>query len=291
MKKIYYLMERGNTYLYHFIIFNLGGLANIILNIESSLTDKSELSYPWPAPPCFSDKSKLISKELDEKIKDIYPIPIYMKCKCKFQQEAFEIISDKFTLITDISHEKDYCIKQIYGVRCTEASNYIGDNLEVYVPFLRNLFLSRIHNRIFDKKMIYIMRGGKIRCVLNEEELITNVLKKYNIQNIRLEDYSFEDKIRLFNSASLVISPLSSALTFSIFANEKTRILELRNKGRITPLETGGFGFKEPTHHYSSITDILNLSYHRYSNFVEDPNGNFKINTEDFDKYLEQILQ
>lgn len=281
-KKIYYLIDRYGQYLYHFVIFNIGALIYILNNMNCHNMGDSKAGE-------FKDKTKLITNEEDKVLEDIYPIPIYMDCKRKFQIEAFDIIKDKFTLITDISKEQNYCIKQIYGVPCTSASGFVGDDLDFFAPEIRKLFLDRIPNQIFDKnKRIFITRTGsnkfawgKIkRCVLNEEKLIKDVLEKHNIQYIRFEDYNFEEKIRLFNSSSLILSTLGSALVFSIFANNKTKIVEMVKNGPKN----------EFTHHYSNLTSKLNLPYYRYSNIVEDNNGNFNVNTQDLNNYLEQIV-
>ena len=255
-KVIYKLEERGGQHLYHFIIYNIGGLIYIL----------NEQTNP-----------------------NICNIPVYMQRTTKFQIEAFDILKDKFTLITDISKEKDYIIKQIFGVPCTAASGHVGDNLEIFAPAIRKLFLDRIPDRIFDKnKRIFITRtksetfhyGQLRRCVMNEEQLKKDVLEKHNIQYIRLEEYSFEEKIRLFNSSSLILSSLGGALACIVFANKKTKIVEMLNNGPID----------EVTHHYSNLTSKLNLPYYRYSNIVEDNWGNFNVNTQDLNNYLEQIV-
>lgn len=118
------------------------------------------------------------------------------------------------------------------------------------------------------------------RYILNENEFFES-LKKFNFELIQLEDYSTQDKIKIFMESELIISSHSGSLTFSLFADKKTNIIEILNKGTL-----GGF----PHDHYSNICKILNLNYNRYSNINEDCNGNFNINVDDFEIFLSRFI-
>jgi hypothetical protein len=84
------------------------------------------------------------------------------------------------------------------------------------------------------------------------------------------------DKIKLFMESEMIISSHSSALTLTLFCNKLTKIIEIVNQG------TRGFD----NSHYIGISKVLDLHYRRYSNIQEDPNGNFKLNVNEFEKYL-----
>jgi len=255
---IFYLEERGGMYLYHFFVLNLGGLYYIInqnYNVRGPTTSIT------------------------------YPIKIYMKDVLPFQREAFEIIKDKFELVDDDELQKitDYEIVSIYGETCI---NGYSDNCNIF-PFLRQLFLERMNYNVIKGKRIFITRknsesqhyGVLKRMILNENELL-KVLDKYGFQYIQLENLNTYDKIKLFMESEMIVSSHSGSLTFSLFVNQKTKIIEILNKG------TSGFLHD----HYLNISNKLNLNFNRYNNIIEDSNGNFSLNLIDFEKYLQSLI-
>jgi hypothetical protein len=271
---IFYLEGRGGMYLYHFFVYNLGGLYYILNNI-----------YNKRGP---SNTSVLL--EDNSNITDIpknatFPIKIYMKNILQFQREAFKIIEDKFLLIEDLSVIPNYEIVSIYGETCIHD---ICDNPNIIFPFLRNLFLEKCNFKMIKGKRIFITRktselqhsGVLKRYILNENEVM-NTLNKYNFEFIQLEDYSTSDKIKLFMESEIIISSNSSAFTLCLFANIKTKIIEIMNKG------TSGFSH----HHYIQICNTLGLNYNRYSQIHEDRNGNFNLDVNNFESYLKNIIK
>jgi capsular polysaccharide biosynthesis protein len=76
--------------------------------------------------------------------------------------------------------------------------------------------------------------------------------------------------------ADIIISSHGSGLTFSLFCNNNTIIIEILNKG------TSGF----PCNHILNICNIIKIPYYRYTNIKEDRNGNFNLNFNEFDPFL-----
>ena len=270
---VFYLEGRGGMYLYHFLVYNLGGLWHILnKNYNIRVPNTSVL---------LDDKSKIVN----EPTREInFPIKIHMKDILPFQREAFEIIKDKFELVENLDTLSDYEIVSIYGATCITK---IVDNPNVIFPFLRDLFHEKCNYQLIKGKRIFITRknsesqhnGGLKRYILNEDEL-KNTLNKYNFEYIQLEDYNTNDKIKLFMESEVIVSTHSGSLTFSLFTNKNTKIIEILNKG------TQGFCHD----HYINICNVLGLNYNRYSNINEDTNGNFNINVIDFEKYFISLL-
>ena len=272
---IFYLEGRGGIYIYHFFLYNLSSLY-YILNGNYGLRGKSGTCV------LLDNKSKVVhnpSKDLS------FPIKIHMKNIIPFQREAFEIIKDKFELVEDLSSiNNDYEIVSVYGDTCEKS---IGDNRNVTIPFLRELFLERCQHGLIKGKRVYITRknsesqhyGVLKRCVTNENDFV-KMLEKYNIELIQLEDFSMSKKIELFMESELIISPHSGCLTLLMFSNINSKIIEILNKG------TTGF----PHNHYIDISSILGINYNRYSDINEDRNGNFTLNIREFEKYLLTLI-
>jgi hypothetical protein len=271
---IFYLEGRGGLYLYHFFIYNLGGLF-YILNKQYCIRGQTNSSI------VFNDKSKLVPYPSTE---IVFPIKIHMKDIIPFQREAFEILKDKFILIEDLSVYKDYEIISIYGE--VQVNSGTCDNRINIFPFLRNLFFENVNFDIIKGKRIYISRkysykqhnGILKRACMNEDTLIL-MLQKYNFEYIQLENYNMYEKIKLFMESEIIISPHSSALTLTLFSNKNTNIIELLNRGQ-------GVNHSQMI----EISQILGLKFNRYTNIYEDSNGNFTINVNEFEKYLINLL-
>lgn len=281
MERVYFMHNRGSQYLYHFIVFQLGGLYYILNNLKLQIGKDTLEKCEFKTLNNLTETQK---KNINYQIK---PIKILFSGNIlDFHKEAFEILNEDIQLITINDIKENYYFEESYGVTLT--NNLLGDELQQILPFLRNLFLSKLHFNFEKNKKIFITRkksenqhnGILKRYILNEEELMEKVLKKYNFEFIQLENYNFKEKIMLFNTSSIILSSHSGSLTFSIFANKNTKIIEILNKG------TSGFVHG----HYQNITNILGLNYFKYANIKEDSNGNFNININDFDNYLKNII-
>jgi hypothetical protein len=218
----YRVEERGHLYIYHWVTFMLGGLRHI-------KTD---------AKP----------------VKIFFEKPIQNQ---GYHQESLDLIKDEYVVEEPPAGS---VIINNFG----EPVNWDYVDPQTYV-FLRNLFLSKVELPAFDeKKYIYITRknsehrnpanaGVMKRQILNEDTFIPELVKM-GFQIIQLEDYSFVEKIKLFYSSKLIISPNSGGLTMSMFANEKTHIVELMadNKSRYK--------------WYKNMCVTFNIDYQRYGN-------------------------
>tara|TARA_B100001250_G_scaffold40953_1_gene32402 strand:- start:19 stop:1134 length:1116 start_codon:yes stop_codon:yes gene_type:complete len=118
-----------------------------------------------------------------------------------------------------------------------KSKNIIYDieNLPLWISkWLRFKFLKKKSNKNFPKK-IYIDRSDSesnlrnFRYIVNESEVV-NFLKKKGFKALRLTDLSFEEEIKLFNNAEVVVGLQGAGLTNLIWSGNKTKIIELRSK-------------------------------------------------------------
>lgn len=97
-KTIFYLEGRGGKHIYHFLIYNLGGLYyidNKIYNLRGPNNTNVLLNDYYVEKHLTTTSNNYIT----------YPIFIYMKDIEQFQKEAFDIIKDKFILIDNLPHD------------------------------------------------------------------------------------------------------------------------------------------------------------------------------------------
>ena len=116
-------------------------------------------------------------------------------------------------------------------------SNIVNDieNIPEWISiWLKNKFLNKKSKKIFPKR-IYIDRSDsnsnlkEFRSIINEKEII-EYLKKKNFELIQLSKLNLEDEIKIFNDAEIVVGLQGAGFTNLIWANSKTKIIELRSK-------------------------------------------------------------
>ena len=202
-----------------------------------------------------------------------------------FQRETFEILSD----IIEIVDKKDIRPDDI-------VINNFGELLfvdKLYIPtktylFLRTIFMKRVtFEGTYLNKKYYISRNKshtlegnadenfiKRRQIINENEL-SKALEKAEIVTIYLEDYSLKEKIKLFKEASLIISPNSGGLEFTLFSSPATKIIELNTK---KPHQTYT--------QYEAQCKVLKVPYSRYTCHNYDELDNMTIDIIDFLAFL-----
>ena len=152
-----------------------------------------------------------------------------------------DIIKSDFIFIPKEQIKTDDIVITSYGEPVIPVANEgCTIDSELYF-FLKNLFLKNIPNESeeFKNKKFYISRnkshllngnsGIKRRNVVNNEDL-KSILSQNGFECIDLEDFKTVDKIKIFNQADTILSPNSGALTFSLFANSKTKIVEMNTQ-------------------------------------------------------------
>lgn len=238
----YKIEEAGRDFIYHWFVYMIGALKQLDLSSKVNI--------------CF-DREDYIS----------------------YQKETFKILDD---IVNIVPNDGNFIF--LSSIRPIDATNNSGINhvdVSTY-SFLRELFLPRVSGFDTSKyKKIYIRRNRSHLCegnvrdnnikrrqIINEEELVSE-LKKVGFNCINFEDYSVEQKIQIFNSADVVLSPQSGGLVFSLFANEKTKIIEIY----------------PPNPHqycdqYIDICKNLNIEFYRYSNVKKnDHHDNMYVDT------------
>lgn len=200
----YKIEEAGKTFIYHWFVYMLGALKQIDLSSKIDV--------------CF-----------DREDYNAY------------QKESFELLSDILNVVPNdcqwdlVPSIKPRDIRNNSGQDHVDPSTYF---------FLRDLFLSRVDNKfdMTDYDKIYICRGRSHLCegnredsavpgvrrrqIMNEGEVVES-LEEMGVKCIFFEDYTVAEKIQIFNKASLIISPQSGGMVFSLFAGPQTDIVEI----------------------------------------------------------------
>ena len=279
MKVIFHIEHRGHQFIFHWFIYMLSGLRYLGTN-----------NSRWGQDSNPKDR-------FEQNIHSIIDIPkkpylLYISVLpdplISYQKETFEILKDEFTLIRkeDISPE-DIVINN-YGEHILNTDYHISPEGYTY---LRNLFLSKLNSTgEFKGKKFYLSRirshllegnaqDGNIkrRQILNEQEL-SKELSKEGIETIFLEDYPLDKKIQIFNEADIIISPNSGGLTFTLFSNPNTSIIEINTNNP-----------HQISRQYEDQCRFFNVKYKRYRCHNYDGHDNMTINVEDFMGVLKSL--
>jgi hypothetical protein len=297
MPVIYYLQNWDWVFIYHFLYYSLGGLRHLINNDRNN--EKLILYLPY-----LVENKNEIDKEMILKITnsthDIdYPINmtgVFPSSIVNLYHQMFSCLKEKISIL--------YTLQGV-DLSTINIISFPGEHCGCFVPnenpyFLRNLFLSSFPEfSIKSGKRIYITRknsefvsrhnGVKKRHVLNEDELMDK-LKHLDFQFIQLEDYSFEQKVEVFATSEIIISPNGGGLSFIVFANEKTKIIELfpkYNFGEYGQTYEANYNHRQFLH----VADILKLDYTRFHDMTfVDNELNIKVDIDSFIPFVERKI-
>jgi capsular polysaccharide biosynthesis protein len=276
MKVIFHIEHRGPQFIFHWFIYMLSGLRYLGTNNsrwgqDSNPKNRFEqnvgFNIPIPSKPYL-----------------LY-IPILPEPLISYQKETFEILKDEFKLISKEDINKEDIVINNYGEHILNTDYHISPEGYTY---LRNLFLSKIlMTGEFKGKKYYLSRNRshllegnaqdgniKRRQILNDQELSKELLKE-GIETIFLEDYPLDKKIQIFNEAEMIISPNSGGLTFTLFSNLSSIIVEINTN---KPYQI--------SRQYEDQCRFFNVKYKRYCCNNYDDYNNMTINVEDFMLFL-----
>lgn len=131
--------------------------------------------------------------------------------------------------IMGIDSKKCVEIDKVGCVYCKRLflPSLMGDFDKKGLLFLRDKIKEKIIPTKPTPNRIYISRR-KNRMVENETDVF-GLLKNMGFEMIRCEDLSFEDQVKTFSNADVVVSPHGAGLTNLLFAKDNAKVLELRS--------------------------------------------------------------
>lgn len=277
IKPIFHIENRGHCFIFHWFTYMVAGFRH--LGSTNSLKGKGGEG------PFDQNSENIDFNNLDLSFPLKLYIPTLPNPLISYQAQTFDILKDKFQLVS----KSDFSINDIvinnYGEYILDSDYYVCP--EAY-EYLRELFLSRVKlKNNFKGKKYYLARSKshllegnasesfiKRRHIFNESEVV-DFLGKFGVETIFLEDFSVEEKIQIFQEVDLIISPHSGALTFTVFCQPTTKIVEINTTFP-----------SQVSRHYHDQCRYLNLPYFKYVCNQYDSDDNMRIHVEDFANFL-----
>jgi len=185
------------------------------------------------------------------------PVFVHTKITDEYERQTFELLKPDYVFVDDVSS----CILINHHGAPLIGKYEVSDP---HYQFVRQAILTKnnLETQIDPTRLIYIRRskshllnwanGVKRRQIVNEYAVV-NALTPLGFESIFLEDYSLVEKIKIFQSSKVIVSPNGGALTMCFFANKNTHVVE------ITPDTTG-----EDMYHH--VCTKLSISTTRYTN-------------------------
>jgi hypothetical protein len=278
MKTIFHIEDRGFQFIFHWVSYMLGGLRHIDTgnsiygNLGGGVYEKN--------------KDKYISGNLQ---KPYYIFFLKYDESVSYLKESLDLISDEFILIKEFDINDEDIVINNFGEPIYEIGTHLHPDSYV---FLRNLFLKKISdNESKHKGKKYFIRRSKShlslgnvmenqikrRQITNEDNLC-ETLESIGVESIFLEDYSFFEKILIFNQSDMIISPNSAALTFSIFSDLSTKIIEINVEAP-----------HQISNQYESQCKCLNIPYFKLISEKIDSYDNMHVEPENLINLLQTL--
>jgi len=293
---IYYIENRGWFFLYHFLLFMIGGLRHI--------QEKKPVVYIPYMKEFLFDIDRQALEQLSGRGDKDHAGPKreggskFTYSTAGINYEIMNFLKDSFVFIDSlvgIPHLERIQFRVNHGEPCVLPQMGINVLPAVHV-YLRDLFLSRLPAKSVVKgKYIYITRknsdtltgnfGIRKRQVLNETELVT-MFDRYKFQYINLEDYSLAEKLDIFQTSEIIVSPNSAALTFCFVTSPKTTIIEL-----MPAFQLGEYKQEWKQEQYKEMCEAVGTPYIRFQQmtYVEDE-LNMKVDIPELEKTISRLL-
>lgn len=132
-----------------------------------------------------------------------------------FQIESLKIYKENFDFY-ESSDESIICVKNLI-IPNTSGASYQK------IEYLRQKF--KFENQI-SKRIFVSRKNAKKRKIINENQ-VYDYLKMYGFEKVILEEIAFDDQVKIFSQAEIVVAPHGAGLTNIIFSEySKTKIIE-----------------------------------------------------------------
>ncbi|OLS34740.1 DUF563 domain-containing protein [Bacillus sp. MRMR6] len=149
----------------------------------------------------------------------------YRAGQCDFQDESLKLMGITKENWIECHADSHLLAKQLIVSSPAGYTAHVPKNV---CQFLRNEFLE---NRVIKKRSgyerVFISRDDASHRKLVNEEEVFRVLEKHGFKKVTLSSMSFLEKIQLFHTAEVIVSPHGAGLTNLVFCNPGTRVIEL----------------------------------------------------------------
>jgi capsular polysaccharide biosynthesis protein len=147
-------------------------------------------------------------------------------------------------------------------------------------------YVNSIYKKIVDDlnsfSRIFISRENARKRKLKNQNELDILLNNYGFNKIILENFKFEDQVRIFGQAEIVIAPHGAGITNIIFSNENIDLIEL-----VPGYKTKNYLMYSEIAAFKKINYYLVVDNSRKKNFSKK---SFKANILELEKILKKLI-
>jgi len=160
-------------------------------------------------------------------------------------------------------------IKDVYSMRLIECGNPSPQKI--------SLLREKISEKLKFEKLygILIKRSESYRSILNHDELLEFLQKKYSLEWKVFDKLPFKETTELFSKVSVIVAPHGAGLTNMLFSPSNITIIEIMDKN-------------DPNVCYWHLSEMLGNKH--YILPIATTNGNFTVNNFNLISKFIQIL-
>lgn len=138
-----------------------------------------------------------------------------------------------------------------------------------------------------DGSHIYISRKGSVKRIMTNEKDVLKLLAKYNFTVVVPHELSFEEQVKVFSRASIIVGPHGAGLVNAIFAPEGAHLIELSNKiiSFVTDFEDVALSI--PLEYTKLISKVVKV----YPDKIGHDFHDYVVDVQKLDKVLEAATQ
>lgn len=221
---IYIIEDRNYVWIYHFIVYIIGGLRHINNN-NNDVNNKVKIHFEnVPYRDLYKEVIDILRYKYDyietmENVNELRMRNPQMQIIKLHGEPIFPCSNDITLPTTHINLDVFKFLRELFLSYCKQQCN-----IDFPVKPFRNIYISRNNSHLVESNRNH--GNIKRRHVINEP-VVKEMLAKYNFEFIEMEKLSVVDKIKCFMESALVVSPQSGGLTFSMCSHLETKIIEL----------------------------------------------------------------
>jgi hypothetical protein len=181
---------------------------------------------------------------------DYFVLP---ELSCEFQKSSLKYFDFLASKIVEIKIDEVFISHRLI---VPSLPSHLGTVNLWALNFLRQTFLRNVVNTKSHRKLYISRRNATTRRLLNEQDII-EYLESLNFEIIEAENLKFEDQIKLFNEAEVVVSPHGSGLSNIVFCKKNTKVIDLFYGDFLVPCFWVISAQLELDYYYATSADIV----------------------------------
>ncbi|MEO8474624.1 MAG: glycosyltransferase family 61 protein [Chryseolinea sp.] len=206
---------------------------------------------------------------------DVNSIPIVIS-KALWSKQYFQAYlkySSFLSCLNWVIQENEYIeCESVYFIKAPTHDKRLWDKIFGALPGF---------DRLPPLRVFVSRKKSRLRFIKNNEEIV-NICKQHSFMIVDNDDLSYDDQVKLYNRADLIVGIHGSGLTNLYFRNDLCKILEIFPSPNLNYLPF----------HYVMLAKMKGFEYHAIlgENEGDDYSGGFYLSAHVFEEAIKQML-